>query len=49
MLRRGYDTAEYNSKTTDNVLRMYAIDSIAIRSVDDNKDDYDVSILHNTE
>jgi hypothetical protein len=29
---------------------MYAIDSIAIQSVDDNEDDDgDVSILHNTE
>ena len=32
------------------ILRMYTIDSIAIQSVDDNEeDDDDVSILHNTE
>jgi hypothetical protein len=32
-------------------MRMYAIDCIAIHSVDDNEydDDDDVSILHNTE
>jgi hypothetical protein len=31
------------------ILRMYAIDSIAIHSVDDDDDDEDESILHNTE
>jgi hypothetical protein len=30
-------------------MRMYAIDSIDIQSVDDDIDDDDVSILHNTE
>jgi hypothetical protein len=31
-------------------MRMYAIDCIAIHSVDDNEyDDDDVSVLHNTE
>jgi hypothetical protein len=30
-------------------MRMYAIDCIAIQSVDDEEDDDDVSILHNTE
>jgi hypothetical protein len=31
------------------ILRMYAIDSIAIHSVDDDDKDEDESILHNTE
>jgi hypothetical protein len=48
-----YDTAECCTGRLYYIvmiLRMYAIDSIAIQSIDDNEDDDgDVSILHNPE
>jgi hypothetical protein len=48
---RLYDTAECcqeDSTASVMILRIFAIDSIAIQSVDDNQDDdRDVSILHN--